>query len=518
MKRLGRHSRAHIVCLTLVLLGLSLEAPLAAQAQTAAGPTIAQMQISIWPEYDDPRVLVILRGRFADSTGFPRDVSFPIPAGAEVNAAAYTDAEGKLLSQSWKVDSGPSGQTVTYNLPTPSFQVEYYYEGLTGKDDKKLNFSTQFQYPITALAVDIQRPRTATNFQLDPKPESQSNDSQGFQYGLYNFKDFPANKPLSFKVSYTKTDPSPSVERSAAPPPEVAQPATAAGAPALTRTTSSGPSPIVIVLATIGVGGLVVVGGILYLQRRQSQAEEYDEDDWDDRGRPPRGGGPANFCTQCGTRLRPGVRFCPECGTKVRGGGTGGGEKGSERRSPAPTGKPRQAPAPRVLPKTRNRAQARSISPRQILLYGVLPLAAVVVVLGIAGVAPGLLGSTGAPVARADVPLPPFVRSSPPQVRQAYQWAISYSDDLMYIPCFCGCGQHSGHRAVRDCFARDVPPDGNNIQWDDHGANCDMCVDEVLDSVKWLKDGVPLKQVREKIVASYGSRGPSTDTPPVPGA
>jgi len=273
------------------------------------------MQISIWPEYDDPRVLVIFRGQFADATGFPRDVSFPIPAGAEVNAAAYSDADGRLLSQSWKVESKSDGQVLTYNLPTPSFQVEYYYAGIIGKNARQIEFSTQIPYPVTALAVDIQRPRTATDFQLDPKPDSQSNDAQGFQYGLYSFKDLPANKTLTFKVSYTKTDLNPSVDRSIVQPPADTQPAASPNTTTVTPTAAGGIQPLVIVLATIGLGGLLIVGGVLLIQRRQAQAEE----EWEAPARPIRTiRGPANFCTRCGTRLRPGVRFCPECGTKIR--------------------------------------------------------------------------------------------------------------------------------------------------------------------------------------------------------
>ncbi len=343
MRRSGR--LAHSLLL-LILVGLILETPIAAYAQSAGGLTIAQLQMSIWPEYDDPRVLVILRGQFADATSFPRDVSFPIPVGAEVNAAAYSDADGKLLSQSWKVDTGPSGPIMSYNLPTSSFQVEYYYEGLAGKDNKKLDFSYQLPYPITALSVDVQRPRNATDFAIDPKPDSQSNDPQGFQYSLYSFKDLPANKPLTFKVSYTKTDPSPSVDRAAVPPPAPAQPAASTDIPAVTRTASSGLQPLVIVLATIGLGGLLVVGGILYIQRRQTQAKVDDEDDWEDR-RPPRGGATANFCTQCGMRLRPGVRFCPECGTKVRS------PEGGQRLAPPPPARSRQQVPP---PKARQRS------------------------------------------------------------------------------------------------------------------------------------------------------------------
>jgi hypothetical protein len=35
---------------------------------------------------------------------------------------------------------------------------------------------------------------------------------------------------------------------------------------------------------------------------------------------------------------------------------------------------------------------------------------------------------------------------------RAYTKAVEYQDMLMYIPCYCGCGSHSGHLSVKNCF------------------------------------------------------------------
>lgn len=63
------------------------------------------------------------------------------------------------------------------------------------------------------------------------------------------------------------------------------------------------------------------------------------------------------------------------------------------------------------------------------------------------------------------------IRRQPPVVREAYQFALANPDVLSQIPCYCGCGQGHGdapHQSVKDCFVREVKPDGT-IVWDDMG-------------------------------------------------
>jgi hypothetical protein len=62
--------------------------------------------------------------------------------------------------------------------------------------------------------------------------------------------------------------------------------------------------------------------------------------------------------------------------------------------------------------------------------------------------------------------LPEFVRSAPPQVREAYRFAIANRELLAAIPCYCGCGA-MGHRSNRDCYIKSVRADGS-IEFENH--------------------------------------------------
>jgi len=55
--------------------------------------------------------------------------------------------------------------------------------------------------------------------------------------------------------------------------------------------------------------------------------------------------------------------------------------------------------------------------------------------------------------------LPEYFRKAPPNVREAYRFAIANRGILQQIPCYCGCGS-DGHKNNADCYIKDLRPDG----------------------------------------------------------
>ena len=126
-------------------------------------------------------------------------------------------------------------------------------------------------------------------------------------------------------------------------------------------------------------------------------------------------------------------------------------------------------------------------------------------------------GQPNGPLSQSMASLPAWLRSSPLRVQQSYAYASERGDMLQYIPCFCGCGNeaHGRHLSNYNCFVQGVQGQGQKA-YDEHGANCDMCVDIALDTQRLLSEGKSLKQVRQYVESRYGNLGPSTDTPPAP--
>jgi hypothetical protein len=82
---------------------------------------------------------------------------------------------------------------------------------------------------------------------------------------------------------------------------------------------------------------------------------------------------------------------------------------------------------------------------------------------------------------------------------------------LEQIPCYCGCGGHSGHRFLRDCFIND------DWTYDEHARYCDVCIGEAMKVQNYLASGKTLKEARTLIDQEYGAKNPGmgSNTPPV---
>ncbi|MBF8286815.1 MAG: hypothetical protein HW393_629, partial [Dehalococcoidia bacterium] len=112
--------------------------------------------------------------------------------------------------------------------------------------------------------------------------------------------------------------------------------------------------------------------------------------------------------------------------------------------------------------------------------------------------------------------LPEYVMSASEDTKMAYQFALDRPDVLMWMPCYCGCGDHSGHKSAKNCFIKESSTAGN-VQFDEHGANCQMCVTIALDTKTMTEEGRSLKEIRTYVDDKFGDIGPGTDTPMPPG-
>ena len=62
--------------------------------------------------------------------------------------------------------------------------------------------------------------------------------------------------------------------------------------------------------------------------------------------------------------------------------------------------------------------------------------------------------------------LPGFVQDAPPQVKEAYRFAIANPEVLSAFPCYCGCGA-MGHQNNLQCYIKEVRADGS-IELENH--------------------------------------------------
>ena len=286
--------------LATLVLSLLLMPALAAAPPSGAvkGDTpLENLQIEIWPEYDRPAALVILRGELAASVGLPAAVSLRIPAssGGPAPVAYANEKKGKLLNLKYARPDAADFITLRFTAPTRFFHVEFYDRFAIGTSERTYKYLWPGDRSVNWLDVVVQDPAGASNISVQPELADKSTGSDGLLYRAAQLGPFEKGKPLPIEVRYRKADPRTSAEilKLNAPAP-VAQ----ASTPDMQKKNYWS-------LVVLGAAALLVaVSGAAYFL-------------WG-RRRPPAGskdGG--RFCAMCGNAAAAGDRFCSKCGAAL---------------------------------------------------------------------------------------------------------------------------------------------------------------------------------------------------------
>jgi hypothetical protein len=286
---------------------------LAAAQMTAptasAAPTLASLNIEIWPEYDRPAGLVILRGVLAESVKLPAAVSLRLPAasGGPAAVAHAATADGNLLNLPYQSESAGDAITVQFDAPSRFFNLEFYEPMNVGDTARSFRYVWPGDLAVGRATLVVQEPVGALGMLVDPNiPQTQSGQ-EGINYRVGDLGALPAGKPLSITVRYTKSDTRPTTEIKgiATAQPAADPPAAMASAATPTPVPSSLP-PWVVPVGGFAAFGILVALIVLWLWRRQSAGSATAPV-----------AATAGFCTKCGAPLATGNHFCGKCGAKA---------------------------------------------------------------------------------------------------------------------------------------------------------------------------------------------------------
>jgi len=280
----------------------------------AAEVRASKMSVSVKPEYDDPRVLVINQADLEASVQLPVDVTFNIPKGADIGMACEVDLNGGHACKPFKIVDKGDYQSLTVNVAKEhKVFLEYYYDAFpAGTPQRSFDFIFRPGFPVKSLSMEVQQPLRSSGFALTPVlPRTYT--SEGFSYRAQDYTNVSAGKPLSLKVSYSKTDNKPSVK----PKPKSPDDAPAADVQ------SGGKSKLVllVVLSVLGIIALLFGGYMIFRSRPVAS-------DAGGRVAPNQVAGPGGakklktgrgdvkFCASCGAKLLREDRFCSQCGDR----------------------------------------------------------------------------------------------------------------------------------------------------------------------------------------------------------
>ena len=293
--------------LLLALLSLAAPGPGGPEASAQAAPRFSQLDVALWPEYDEPATwtdldrppaLVIIRGELAADTALPARISLRIPAaaGQPFAVASSTDPASGLVDREYETAAEGDSLRITFDTPDPVVHLEFYLP--ITRDGLRRDFTYVWPGDIAAENVTLraQLPVGAEDFQTEPELGPAEVGGDGLLYRQENLGSLTTGQTLSLRVQYSKEDPRLTIETLPA-----AQPSNDDdGAPL--------PWPALAAIAAVVLVGIVAVAWYRYYGRRLAPA----------RARPGAAAGAAGYCTQCGQALSTADRFCSRCGTPVR--------------------------------------------------------------------------------------------------------------------------------------------------------------------------------------------------------
>ena len=299
---------ARIAATALLLAVAALPAGAAGPKRPAAAlgnPHLASMQVEIWPEYDRPAALVIMRAALAADATLPADVSLRIPASSGgPSAMAYSEsAGGELLNLEYARSDANGYTTLRFKVPQRYFHVEFYDPLPAGPAQRNFTYTWPGDFGTNRLAVVVQEPAAASGFSVTPSISTANTGQDGLRYHAIDLGARTAGKSLPITVTYSKSDARTSAEilasRSGA---ATATTGTGVSAPQTNTDENASRNVLIIVL----VASLLVAGITAFMW-------------WRGRGQAPAPRARAKAaCPKCGAAHAADDRYCAKCGTSLK--------------------------------------------------------------------------------------------------------------------------------------------------------------------------------------------------------
>ncbi len=272
---------------------------LTVQAQEPA-THLETLNIDLWPDFDQPSVLILLTGQLSANVSLPAQVTLPLPPEATLNVVARITSTGNMIDD---LVYETTADSVTFTLPDRQFRVEYYVPYQAQELNRNFSFTWLANLTVNRLRVTVQQPATAASLTITPAPMRQvSNTPDGLTYHLLPELSVPAGEPYQVQLAYTLTAPVLTINADSTN--QTTE--TAVSTPTTTNTRSTFNIPTILVTTGLFLIVIALIWG--YNSRRQTPRPKT-------KPAPKR---QARYCHQCGHKLRPNDKFCRECGTAVR--------------------------------------------------------------------------------------------------------------------------------------------------------------------------------------------------------
>lgn len=293
--------------ITLLLMLMLLPSLAAAQAEVS----LQTLQVQLWPEYDQPAMLVIYDFSLPEDTLFPVDVNVRIPAGAQLLAVARHEADN-LMQISY---NGPTrdGKWDVLSIAVEKaaiYRVEYYAPLIKHGGSRSYEYRWTGDYAVKQFELILQQPIGSQAVVTTPAASSVAPSGDGLVYHSYVIADLPAGQEFNWLIAYQKDSDDLSISAMGVQP----------VAPLNVNVNNSNMlmENLPLVLGILGV--VLILGSAIWywLAGRAGSLRGSTRSPKRSRGKQVVGEDSEIYCSQCGKRAQGGDRFCRSCGSRLR--------------------------------------------------------------------------------------------------------------------------------------------------------------------------------------------------------
>jgi hypothetical protein len=292
--------------LLILIMGVFFTFPaIAAYAQSNV--TLANVNVQLWPEYDQPSMLVIVDFQVSISQ-LPANIPFRIPKEANLIAVAAYAADGSLVNA---VFDGPKkdGEWQTFSISmdtSASYRFEYYQPITFNGSQRIFSYLWDGAYAVDAFNIRVLEPMDTVSLTTIPALPSTAQEN-GLLYYEGDTVKLAGGEQFTLNLDYKKTS------DTLIAPPQGIQPSAPVDENTPGRISLNNSLPYVIG----GLGVIMIVGGLVYYwgagrnsgKKARRRTHSYAENKED---------GAETHCPQCGQRANAGDRFCRVCGARLR--------------------------------------------------------------------------------------------------------------------------------------------------------------------------------------------------------
>lgn len=290
----------------ILLLGILFIFPVSTSAQTNV--TLHSVNVQLWPEYDQPSMLVIVDFKVAPMTSLPADLTFRIPSDANLIAVAVQAENGDLLNANFESPKeNGSSQMFTVSVEQNATYRFEYYQPLTFKgNERSFSYIWDSSYAVKKFSVSVLEPLDVVSISMQPVYISKQ-QTDGLNIYAGEVIKLATGETYTLDLQYKKDS------LTLVSQPQQILPAEPINENTPGRVSLNNFLPYLIG----GFGVLFIVVGIVYYWRfgrtstkRPRRRNLNVEEDKNKTGA---------YCANCGARAKSGDRFCRTCGARLRG-------------------------------------------------------------------------------------------------------------------------------------------------------------------------------------------------------